>query len=217
MTIRLTDVDLRLLQNELETNQYGADAHYHLARARYLLSVDTGLAMPSADFYAALEYRFCIERLFFTLLLLVRGEDSITRNQEKLYTGKSLRSAVIEAEPHILKKLHFLDLILVASNAPLRTAKPDLDRLSGMHGRLGDYLHSQKRPPETTWSASWRKELRSFLQDCDGYLGELLALDKAFGHSKQVDTDEIFTDWLNGKLSDQEAIDELERNQCDRS
>lgn len=204
MKSRLTFVDRELLRQEESEGRYGADAQHHLARARFLLSINSGLVPPSACFYAATEYRFCIERLLFTILVVISGEDSVTRTQEKLYTGSSLKHAIRQAEPLLLRKLEYIDLILIATGTCQRTAKPDLDRLSEMHGRLGGYLHAQKRPSETTWFPGWISAFESFLIDCDDYLGELLALDKVI--AGMPESEQEFQQWMNGKLSDDNII-----------
>lgn len=214
MTIEFTLHDQVLLRQERAEARYGTDPHHHLARARFLLSVDTGLMPVSALFYASLEYRFCIERFLFTVLYLVSGEDAVTRAHEKMYTGSDLSKAIRQAEPELLDKLRYADLILVAHGTAQVTAKPDLDRLSRLHGRLGGYLHAQKRPPETTWSPDWIAEFTEVLQECDEYLGEMLAIDKVL--AGMPDGDLGYDKWKSGAMGDEEVIAAI-RQACDES
>jgi hypothetical protein len=204
MAIEFTPHDEMLLLKERAEARFGSDPHHHLARARFLLSVDTGLMPVSALFYASLEYRFCIERFLFSILSLVSGEDAVTRAHEKMYTGSDLSNAIRRIEPELMDKLRYVDLVLRAHDRAQVTAKPDLDRLSRLHGRLGGYLHAQKRPPETTWSPDWLAEFKEILQECDKYLGEVLAIDKVLAGMPNGDLG--YDKWKSGAISDEEVV-----------
>ncbi len=204
MCPELTPIDVALLRKEELDGRYGSDAHHHLARARLLHSRDTGFMPPSAWFYSALEYRFCMERFLFTVLSLVSSEGAVTRAQEKLYTGSELRRAIQTVEPNLDDKLRYADLILQAHGTVQRTAKPDLNQLSSLHGRLGNYLHAQKRPPETTWSAEWLAKFEQVLEECDSCLGELLSIDKVLAGIPDGETG--FPRWQRGDLTDDDVI-----------
>lgn len=205
--IPLNSDDIALLEQETVDQKFGEAPHFNLAWARYLLTSDSEYLQQRLWFYAALEYRLCIERYLFTLLVLVTGEDSVTRAQEKLYTGSDLYKAVTSAEPELLGKLRFTDLMFESYGLPLRASVPDLKKLSELHGRLGNYLHAQKRYPETVWSETWMTEFFRFLSICDSEMGPLLAPDRALAHFTPKGG--IYQQWKDGILSDKTAIEAM--------
>lgn len=212
--IRLGPLDFELRRIERHSGQYGADAAQHLPRAHFLLSgTSTDLDPVSERLHAALEYRFCIERLLFTSLYLVSGDGAITRAQEKLYTGSELRTAIIKVEKEFYQKLRFVDLCLEGFGLAVRTSKPDLDQLSEIHGRLGRYLHSQKRPDETTGSTEWIAEFDSLLTRCDQHLRETLAPNRPMASFHP--SDDLYVKWRDGEVGDEEVV-QIIRNEKNR-
>ena len=99
-------------------------------------------------FYAALELRFCIERLCFDwLVLLTYRRRSLSKSELKLYKPKEVFDRIIDEFPHFEKMIHFINAVFAVNGEKRQMAVPDIQWLQTVHGRLGNYLHSQKEPP----------------------------------------------------------------------
>ena len=125
---------------------YKCDAIAHFDRCRGLLSEASDV---SSVFYAALELRFCIERLCFEyLVLLTHRNRKLSKTELKLYEPKAVFKRIIDEFPHFEKAVGFINAVFESDGVDMRMAVPDIDWLQTVHGRLGNYLHSQKEPPD---------------------------------------------------------------------
>lgn len=127
--------------------QITSDAYY--VRAQQALDVHAKSAFVPALFYAALEFRCCIERILFEYLILVNNESAISKTLEKRYLAKDLKKAILRLEPEFPKIGDFINLYLRALHQNDRVHPVNLDKITRLYGRLGRHLHAQKHPTET--------------------------------------------------------------------
>lgn len=95
-------------------------------------------------FYAALEMRFTIEAILFEYLWAVSKKD-LSKSEQKLYSAKTLKAAILSVDPLFQQKLDFVDMCSYYGDDFKRFVKPDLNMLSEVYGLLGAFLHVQKR------------------------------------------------------------------------
>jgi hypothetical protein len=105
--------------------------------------------------YAALELRFTIEALLFSYLHALNGGE-LTKSQQNLYRPKDLKKAILSVDPLFLVKLEFADMASFMNRLTSSQLRPDIDLLSLVHGKLGDWLHAEysavvRRVPEERW------------------------------------------------------------------
>ena len=153
-------------------------------------------------FYAALEFRFAIERFLFAYLTRVNGD--IGKTQEKLYEAGKLKAAILRAEPEFVKKLEFTNLCVKAIGHHLTIPIPDLDELDRLYGRLGRYLHAIKRPGETLQSHKWWTDLENLLREIEGVLAPVASQPIA-GFSLNDAGLALFKDFTAGKKTEEEV------------
>jgi len=92
---------------------YGIRPSDYFWRGRELYKEYRKNGNKSRIIYAALEYRICIERYLFEVLVLLKIKD-IPKKYEKLYRAKDLSSTIFKIEPDLIKKLEFTNIFFEA-------------------------------------------------------------------------------------------------------
>lgn len=187
--------------------KYGITAVHYLTRACQLrqgYSIDGEVCR---FMYAALELRCCIERTLFEYLVLMKRSD-LPGTMEKLYRAKVLKNTILNDDPDFLKKLEYMNLLLAAVEAPVRTAIPDLDKLGSLYGQLNDYLHAPKRPEKTAEAAAWWARLQALVGEAEEHLKTILSHQVGY-----IDLNErswaSFEAWKRGEKTDTEVIEDF--------
>ena len=155
----------------------------HLKRARRLLR----RRHNSLLLYAALELRFCLERVAQADLFI----SSITNKARKQYNPLKKISALRRSEPDSANQ-HRMALVhrKTGVEVDLGLYKPlDQQRVSEIQGRLGDLLHPKVGLPLGKGNASWYVETRKFLLDTLGYLQEVVRDRSSFLGQEGLDDD----------------------------
>lgn len=112
-------------------------------------------------FYAALELRFCIERLCFEyLVLLTFRKRKLSKSERKRYEPKELFSIIKKESPFLDKAVDFVNESFSVYGRSFKMEFPDMDWLQSTHGRLGNYLHAQKKQ----MTISERKDFCKFVE-----------------------------------------------------
>ncbi|MFH1213480.1 MAG: hypothetical protein V1681_05295 [Candidatus Neomarinimicrobiota bacterium] len=149
--------------------------------------------------YAALEYRICIERYLFEVLVLLKIDD-VPRKYEKLYRVGELSKTIYEIEPDFINKIKFTNIILSALRIDSHIFIPNMDYLNEIYGKLGAYLHTIKDPEKTVKKEDWWKNLSSLILRTQSYIEKMIKNDLGTFELNEYGL-EIYNKWLNGKLS----------------
>jgi len=178
------------VHSEIVNSEYKITAVDHWSRCRKLLDEATDF---SQVLYAALELRFCIERLCFQyLVLLTHRTRDLSKSELKLYEPKKLFQAVYKEAPYFPKLVDVLNANFEVGGASYRVVCPDVDWLQKTHGKLGQYLHAQKE----VLSAQERQGVVDFI-DC--------SLQRVYSYLPQANvsewqdhTESIFAKYVEG-------------------
>ncbi len=159
--------------------------------------------------YAALELRYTIEALLFYYLHAL-NQGNLSKNKQKLYRPQDLRQAILATDPLFLAKLEFADMCAYFNDSISSQLRPDIDLLTRIHGRLGDWLHAEYSPlqskvPEEKWV-----ELSNLFDSLGNHLSIILShpllevnlTDK--GNS-------VMQQYIEGKLTKAEVINRLNK------
>ena len=90
-----------------------------------------------------MDFRFCIERLLFEYLALIKNTQ-VSKTLQKLYRASDLSKAIIKAEPNFFKKLEFLNIYMECLGMKEKFILPDLEKLTKIYSGLNKYLHAPK-------------------------------------------------------------------------
>jgi hypothetical protein len=80
---------------ELNFNSFEITADAYYERAAMILGQVDRTQNPALLFYAALEFRFCIERLLFEYIVLL-SKTKMSKSVEKLYRAKNLKKQIMD-------------------------------------------------------------------------------------------------------------------------
>jgi hypothetical protein len=160
---------------------------------------------PDWLFYAALEFRFCIEQTLRSYLELLQVE--WTKPLRKMYRATELKKAILSAEPEFVQKLAFVD-VLLHSVHPEGVYQIDLDRVNGLYGRLGAYLHAPLDQDATVKDPDWWNSFTALLFEVKEYLYEVLRRPMAALHL-EGDGWSAYERWKAGDATDAEIQQEF--------
>jgi len=166
-------------------------------------------------FYAALEFRNAIERLLFEYLHILAIEDWEDK-WEKAYQPKKLKAIILNVEPEFERKAEFLNLYCGAVGLPVRTEAFDLDKWNSLYGRLGNFLHGQKRPEETSENKEWWEGFVALIKE----VGQAIANEKQQPMGSMTLNEEgleLYRRWNVGEISEEEVRTEIQTAMNDHS
>ena len=188
---------------------YRCTAVDYLSRAGALLN-----GSEEQMLYAAWELRCCIERTLFEYLVLM-NQPELPKSMEKLYSAKDLKRVILNLAPDFLDKLRFLSVYMETS-VGVGPALPDLDLLSGLYGKLNDYLHAPKEPGEAVENMSWWNRLRQLLSEAADALGRIHSGPVAYIQLNDSGWS-LFEKWKQGSLGDDELKSIFQEGRSSRS
>lgn len=149
---------------------------------RAVICINRALNVPDGSylFYAALELRICIERFLFEYLVIMNTEDVKIEKYMKEYRIKNLSKAILEVEPEFDMKLEYTNFYLATIGADFQMQIPDKEKLNLYYGKLCNYLHSFKRPIDTTQNQEWWNIFIQLLEEVREFLFQLFKVPRAF-------------------------------------
>jgi hypothetical protein len=178
---------------------------------RYIRNIDRHNDEQDKSYllYAALELRFTIESLLFHYLHALNDGD-LSKSQKQLYRPQDLRKAILEADPLFLVKLEFADMCSFFNNMISAKLRPDVNLLSSVHGRLGDWLHAEYTPicrkiPEESWI-----ELGDLFDSINGHLSLILSY-PLLNVNLTDEGENLVREYAAGKISKEEAVEQMNR------
>lgn len=184
---------------------------YEITAAAYFRRASANLSAfhgdPAILFYSALEFRYCIERLLFEYMILIKL-NNIQKSMEKLYLARDLKNKILEIEPEFVEKLEFINFYLSALDISEKVFIPDLGILNKYYGRLGNYLHLQKRPEKTCDNPDWWTNFTDLLPEIRDYLGEIFKHPRAHFELNEEGW-KLFDKFKTKSTSEEEIIKEI--------
>jgi len=159
-------------------------------------------------FYAALEFRNCIERTLFEYLYLVGSENWVS-TWEKEYRATRLKDIILRIEPEFYRKLQFANLHMKALGFP-EIFILNLEILSELYGKLGNYLHSSKSPDKTSESTDWWEKLYVLANDVKQTLNPMFASPIGFLRLNEKGW-QLYIRWRDEEVTDNQVIDEFRK------
>ncbi|MCZ6702182.1 MAG: hypothetical protein O6940_03975 [Ignavibacteria bacterium] len=185
-------------------NEFNADSYFQKALKKLGEFNNTKEIL----YYIALDYRFCIERLLFEYLVLVKNSQ-VSITLQKLYRAYDLSKAIMKAEPNFFKKLEFVNIYMGCLGKKEKIIIPDLERLTKIYSGLNKFLHAPKR---TDQSIADTKSLGKFIELIDlatDTLGELLSHPRGVIQLNDKGLD-LFERFANSKIYKEELIKEIQ-------
>ena len=185
---------------------YGADSADYYFRGQRCYDQIQQDAIPKWFFYTALELRNCIERLLFEYLVLF-GREELTKQQEKAYRATLLKDHILSIEPDFKLKLEFTGVMHQALSG-VGVYIIDLDQLSELYGRLGNFLHAPKRPERTVENPRWWGRLNETLQQTFGVLDQVYS--NVIGSVTFTEEgQDLYERWKSGSITDTQAQEDF--------
>lgn len=96
-------------------------------------------------FYAALELRFCLERLCFEyLVLMIHCNRPLSKRERKYYRPKDILKCLKRELPFLEKHVEFFNAVCEVASVPTQRLMipPDVDWIQMQYDLIGNHLHS---------------------------------------------------------------------------
>ncbi len=194
---------------EIRVEGYDIQASAYFGRASRNLEVAETERKADYFFYAALEFRNCIERVLFEYLYLTTGDEDWLPKWEKEYRPTRLKDKILGIEPEFFEKLRFANLQMRVLGLP-QIHIIDLDALSQLYGRLGNHLHASKRPDKTSDSPRWWGGFYHLLKEARETLLQVFIHPRGFVSLNERGW-QLYSKWRAGSVTDEQAIEEFRR------
>lgn len=97
-------------------------------------------------FYAALEFRYCIERLLIEYLFMLKCE-ALSKSRIKLYKADKIVMSILNDEPQFFDKLQFINFyceVLGLKERVYCLKRDKFDKIKKIYFDLSNYLHAIK-------------------------------------------------------------------------
>ena len=178
------------------------DASMHYNRA--IICLDNAFSIPDGSFlfYAALEFRICIERFFIDYLAIMKADEKLESLSNE-YKIKNLSRAIYEAEPEFEKKLEYTNFYLDSIGACFQMQIPDKNILNTYYGKLGNYLHNFKKPSESTQDQEWWNTFIQLLEEFRIHLFEFFRVPRAFFQMNEIGM-QLYEEYKNDTIPKEE-------------
>ena len=158
-------------------------------------------------YYIALDYRFCVERLLFEYLALVKNSQ-VSKTLQKLYKASDLARAILKAEPNFFKKIEFVNIYLEVFGIKEKVIPPDLEKLTKIYSGLNNYLHAPKMIDQSIADTKALSKFIDLIDFATVTLGELLSHPR--GNIQLNETGlEIFNNFINEKITKDELTNKI--------
>lgn len=158
-------------------------------------------------YYIALDYRFCIERLLYEYLVLVKNFQ-VSKTLQKLYRAYDLSKAIIKAEPNFFKKLEFVNIYMECLGQEGKVIIPDLERLTKIYSGLNKFLHAPKRIDQSIANTKSFGKIIDLIEMATDTLGELISHPRGNIQLNEKGLD-LFERFANSKIDKEEVIKEI--------
>jgi hypothetical protein len=180
--------------------------HYN----RAIICLEKCFKVPDGSylFYAALELRICIERFLFEYLVIMNTEEVKIEKYLDEYRIKNLSNAILEAEPEFDKKLEYTNFYLATIGTDFQVPIPDKNKLNSYYGKLGNYLHSLKKPSETTQNQDWWNSFIQIIEEVRAYLYQFFKVPRAFFKMNEKGL-ELYNAYKNGKIAKEDIAKKI--------
>ncbi len=186
-------------------NEFNADLHFQNA----LKKLDEFNNAKEKLYYIALDYRFCIERLLFEYLALVKNSQ-VSKTLQKLYRANDLSKAIIKAEPNFFKKIEFVNIHLECLGIKEKVIPPNLEKLTKIYSGLNNYLHAPKRVDQSIADSKALCKFIDLIDFATDTLRELLSHPR--GNIQLNDKGlELFEKFVNDKITKEELIKDIQK------
>ena len=191
---------------KLKVEGYGLQPQEYFWRGEEMLKQAIENQNPHFLFYAAFEFRCCLEQTLKVYLELI-NPDSWSKTMAKLYRTKRIKKKILSREPEFYKKVEFVD-ICIRSMGLKGVHSLDLDAADKHYGMIGDFMHAQVRPDDTVENPEWWGRFVAVLRHTRDYLFDILSHDMGF-----IDLNEggweLYEKWKAGDLTEEEVMDEF--------
>jgi len=185
-----------------ESAKYKNSAIDHYLYCRELLEGET---TTREYFYAALELRFCLERLCFEYLVLLGRP--LSKRERKYYKPKDFLNRLRKEIPHLERHVTFFDAVCEETNISKadRMICPDADWFQKTYGELGTYLHSIRGDVEQDFISDLVETVQKCYKEIPVYL-------KGRGNIRNMPptTLAVYNDYVNGVLDEESMKKRLE-------
>lgn len=155
---------------------------------------------PECLFYAALEFRYCIEQIFHDSVAIFTP---LTVTKEHL--PSVLKGILKKGDPDFESRQEFgaiIDSVVFGDDAKLSS---DLARLKSLHGKLGGLLHTpEHRRLQSIESDAWFRAF-DLVHDADKILCDIINGGSFFPMNKEGNR--LFEFWKVGLLSDDDVLE----------
>lgn len=115
-------------------------------------------------FYCMLELRFCIESIFFELLLRLK-EGQLTNSDLKSYRPVDYINKLRQVDADFLQQ--------ASEHIGFSLDHDDIRNLARLYGQIGRYLHLPKEPFIIDDQTKWKETIEDFVPDAFKYLSRL--------------------------------------------
>lgn len=193
---------------EIAVAGYDIDSVGYYNRAIRNLEVAERELKADYFFYAALEFRNCIERLLFEYLYLT-GNRNWDPKWEKVCRPTRLKDEILGVEPDFYKKLQFANLQMKAIGFT-ETYIIDLDTFSEIYGKLGNFLHASKRGDKTIDNPRWWGRLYQLLCDIRTMLTRVFNHNMGYVHLNERGWD-LYERWIKGEATEEQVLTEFKQ------
>jgi len=132
---------------EIEVEGYNLEPQNYFRRGRDLKKRAVEEERPDFLFYAAFEFRCCIEQALKLYLELI-DPDGWSKTLENLYRTKKIKAKILDRDPNFYKKIEFIDICIRLIGLK-GVYSIDLDKMDTHYGKLSNYLQLKqglKRP-----------------------------------------------------------------------
>ena len=184
-------------------SQFNAELYFNNA----LKKLDEFNIAKDNLYYIALDYRFCVERLLFEYLALVKNSQ-VSKTLQKLYKASDLARAILKAEPNFFKKIEFVNIYLEVFGIKEKVIPPDLEKLTKIYSGLNNYLHAPKMIDQSIADTKALSKFIDLIDFATVTLGELLSHPRGNIQLNEKGL-EIFNDFINEKITKDELINKI--------
>src|ERR1035437_4779656 len=195
-----------MLRNYNFHHPISASMHYN----RAIICLRSAINIPDGSFlfYAALELRISIERLLFEYLVIMNVGDKKLKIYMKEYRIKNLSNAIYEAESEFDKKLEYTNFYLHTIGIGIQMEIPDMNILNIYYGKLGNYLHSFKKPADTTQNQKWWNTFIQLLEETRSYLFEFFRIPRAYFQMNEIGL-KLYEEYKNESIPKEEIAKKI--------
>lgn len=183
---------------------------WHITQVLKWLEFDNGRQLDSVLVYASVELRCAIERFWFELLLVLKGQNLTPEEERRCQSKDGILELIRETEPYYIKRATFTNLVASVRSGMPKVVIVDIRYLVRMWHKLSEYCHKQLLEEESFGSSTREFQKRGFqiINEIVNRFKEWLS-QAAFGIiSKQKmapETRTVYDKYINGEIDEGQA------------